>query len=368
MIQIDVLTYDRRGFAGMHAAGFAMFRGALRRRLGIESTLAVYRSLEELQELLCGGRGDMAIVITDWRTSVERLCDAFAAARRKRSGCKLVYFDIFDQTCTPYFGLLPLVDAYLKSKLLSPVERYDDPLEGGYVVTDFYHRTLGWDLAGWNFGSIPDPAQRHKILPGWNFAVSRHCRTLLRLNRLFASRYRNRPIDVHARITPPIRGENAWYERSREFAAHAAEPLQRQWRVTPHERIPQWRYLLELRRAKLVFSPFGWGEVCLRDYQAVCSGCVLLKPDMSHVRTSPDIYQAHVTYVPLRWDLSDLEEVCRRCLQNETAALTIAQTAQDRMRTYFERELFVDDIRQLLARLGLETLDREMTPQPQSAT
>ena len=54
-----------------------------------------------------------------------------------------------------------------------------------------------------------------------------------------------------------------------------------------------------------VLSPFGYGEICFRDFEAVLSGALLLKPDCGHLETWPDIY-GEGTYVPLDWMASDL--------------------------------------------------------------
>jgi hypothetical protein len=360
MIRLEIFTHDRHGYAGMHVAGFLHYRRQLRRRLAVESALAVYASPQDLRRRLCDSPADAAIVIADWRTPVEDLRETYEAARKSSAERKLVHFDTFDQTSTPHFGLLPVVDVFLKSKLLSPLDKYAESYAGGYIVTDHYQRVCDWDLEGWHFGSITDAACLHKIALGWNFAVSRHCRGLLRLNRLLPVRYASRSIDVHARITPPDRNAYGWYERSREFAAQTIEPLRKRYHVTPVGRVSRWSYLAELRQSKLVFSPFGWGEVCLRDYQAVCCGCVLVKPDMSHLQTNPDIFVPHVTYIPVKWDLSDLEEVCDRCLREEPCARAIAAAARKRLTSYFARERFVDDVGHLLDRLGFHP------PQPQT--
>ena len=41
------------------------------------------------------------------------------------------------------------------------------------------------------------------------------------------------------------------------------------------------------RESKLCFSPFGYGEVCWRDFEAMSTGAVLVKPDMSHLQARP---------------------------------------------------------------------------------
>lgn len=52
----------------------------------------------------------------------------------------------------------------------------------------------------------------------------------------------------------------------------------------------------------------------------------------------------HETYLPLRWDLADLEEVVRRALEEPRRARRIAENGRRRLRDYFERGGFVADV------------------------
>jgi len=70
--------------------------------------------------------------------------------------------------------------------------------------------------------------------------------------------------------------------------------------------VPRRQYNRELRTVQAVLSPFGWGEVCFRDAEAVLAGAVLIKPAMDHVDTWPNIYEPNETYVPVMWDASNV--------------------------------------------------------------
>jgi hypothetical protein len=87
------------------------------------------------------------------------------------------------------------------------------------------------------------------------------------------------------------------------------------------------QFLFEMQNAKIAFSPFGYGEVCWRDYEAVMAGAVLLKPDMSHIETNPNIFVPWETYVPLKWDLSDFDDCVRRVVTDAPLRNRISRQA-----------------------------------------
>lgn len=80
-------------------------------------------------------------------------------------------------------------------------------------------------------------------------------------------------------------------------------------RLTPDE------YYTRMFNSKIIVAPFGYGEIAPRDIEAACFGCVLIKPDMSHIQTIPNIYDSG-TYVACKHDYSDLEEKIRMVLDN----------------------------------------------------
>lgn len=66
-----------------------------------------------------------------------------------------------------------------------------------------------------------------------------------------------------------------------------------------------------LSRANVAISPWGWGEACWRDWEAILCGCSLVKPACPWVRSATGLYQSgRATWC--RPDWSDLEE----CIEN----------------------------------------------------
>ena len=96
------------------------------------------------------------------------------------------------------------------------------------------------------------------------------------------------------------------------------------------KRIGRWAYFSELKKSKLVVSPFGYGEINYRDFEAMLCGAALLKPDMSHMETWPDLFQAGQTLYVHAWDFSDLDAVIGRALADDRRRRDIAREAQRR--------------------------------------
>jgi hypothetical protein len=106
----------------------------------------------------------------------------------------------------------------------------------------------------------------------------------------------------------------------------------------PTEKIPRSAYLNELRSCKVSVSPFGWGDPSWKDFEVIVNGAALLKPDMSHMTTWPDMYLPGETYLPFKWDCSDLESVLDDALSGNSWR-PIASRVQDMYRKYlFTRE------------------------------
>jgi hypothetical protein len=107
------------------------------------------------------------------------------------------------------------------------------------------------------------------------------------------------------------------------------------------------RFLSELARSRICLSPFGYGEVAWRDYEAVLSGSLLVKQDMSHVITEPDIFVSDRTYVPIRWDVSDMSDRIAEYLKDDVSRSDLACNAFDVLYRWASGLKFVDQVARL---------------------
>ena len=82
--------------------------------------------------------------------------------------------------------------------------------------------------------------------------------------------------------------------------------------ITNTNRLNRRQYFKELNVSKLSISPFGWGEICIRDFETfICHSC-LIKPDMSLVETWPNYYIKNKSYVSFNWNMEDFND----CINN----------------------------------------------------
>ena len=66
-----------------------------------------------------------------------------------------------------------------------------------------------------------------------------------------------------------------------------------------------------------------------------------MKPDMGHVESNPNIFQPFATYVPVKWDFTDLQEKCEYYLRNEVERKRIVTTAYGVLEEFYKSGGFV---------------------------
>jgi len=154
-----------------------------------------------------------------------------------------------------------------------------------------------------------------------------------------------RPIDVHARFSASNSllaqsGQDRagvhthWYVAMRNAALDAVGALGERHRVASKGKVAASAYMSELAESKLCFSPFGFGELCWRDVEAMSVGTVLIKPSMEHLDSFCGIFRPGETYVPVRWDFADLEEKVAYLLDHPEERKAIAARAFEVVRDY----------------------------------
>jgi hypothetical protein len=266
----------------------------------------------------------------------------------------IVFFNGQPEAGPNRLDLIPSVDRFFDKSVFSDPANYRKDLYAKNLFADYYHQKYGVsDPAEYRFVKPVSPQDAARVELSWNIGIAGYPRrdwpqrlgaALARANlpdigRLFRTDFRKGPPDfagdsrnipVHARIDPvpcpSIAYQRVLFLQKIERRNAADEKTGKQARFLTGL-TKQAHYYKELFDSKLVLSPFGWGEVCHRDFEAVISGALLLKPDMSHIKTYPDVYLPYETYIPLDWDGADLFEKTDYYLANTKERTRIAQNA-----------------------------------------
>jgi hypothetical protein len=270
---------------------------------------------------------------------VERIKSTWPSAR-------LAYFDWFAPTDLRYAEVLaPHIAAYMKKQVLKDFTRYNTATLGDTNLTDYYAKRFHIDLPETRF-IVPADFER-KLVLGSGFELSPNIIRQLQ-NR---PRFSGRIIDIHARVA--AKGAD-WYTMMRAEVEAAVDNLGNRFCIAHRGRISYGQYIKELRNSKLCISPFGYGEICWRDFEAMATGALLLKPDVSHLRLANDFFVPYETYVPLSWELDDIEEKMQYYLHHSGERDAIAARAFERLSRHVGQKKFIESIAPLWNLLGTD--------------
>ena len=234
---------------------------------------------------------------------------------------RTIWFNTSDSTGSIQREVLDIVMLYFKGQLLRDRNLYQEPLYGGRAYTNYFNKLLSIEDKVPTCSEVLNPSQIEKLRVSWNLGLApafSYARNLARavflqgnvLEHLHlidpipqtlprTEREADKPLHICGRMSLNHPRETIRYQR------HQAHRFLQKLSVDTSA-ISKRKYFNELRRSDLTISPFGWGEVCIRDFEAFLAGSVVVKPDIEHIDTFPDIYNSWETYVPVMWDLSDL--------------------------------------------------------------
>jgi hypothetical protein len=263
-----------------------------------------------------------------------------------------------------HFEYMDLVDLYYKGKLLKERSDYTRPMYGRQLFTDYYNEKFGVIDDKIKIREIPkDPSLLNKLRVSWNLGCGIYPVPNGKLARL-------------ARAATTFNFSKAlkpWYVYSyKKMIKKLGEPMDYDHKINKvqarfgnnslpntigYQRkiytqksgknenvitgsIKQKAYNIELKKVAAVLSPFGWGEICFRDFEAIINGSLLIKPDMSHLETWPDVYKNSKTYLPVDWDGNNLAEVINQASGNITEYADVIESAR---KAYKSALLEIDD-------------------------
>lgn len=291
-----------------------------------------------------GSRSADIILIQPWFTATaQELGDALDRIATANQQAQISFLDSYAHNDLRLAKTVdPYITYYLKKSLFKDRSLYFKTFNGDTNLVDYYGGLYGLahDPVDWEVPKTILPKLR--LTP--NFLTAQHF--VDEITRKKQPIREGRRLDVSARLGGT--DADGSYAAMRRHAQDAIKQI-KGITTSPPGIVSFKSYMAEMRNSRLCFSPFGYGELCWRDIEAIVSGTVMIKQDMNHLETLPDLYVPGETYLPVRWDFADLEEVIEKALANELDCARIARTAYDRTARYIREDRFVEDMKLLFA-------------------
>lgn len=225
---------------------------------------------------------------------------------------QLVFADLSDSSNFVISDALELTDKYFKNQILLDKKKYLKNFYGRRIFSDYYNKKFKIKDKKPEKYKIPRKIDLKKIKLSWNSCFSNYTFLgsfmqkvygLLPFNfLLFYPKRNNITFDklknLNCRMSLNYSKESIAFQRN-----HVAKLLSK---ICSFKKVSKLKYYNDLKISKIVISPFGYGEINLRDFEAFLNACILFKPNMDHLETWPNLYIKNKTYIDFNWNLNDL--------------------------------------------------------------
>ncbi|MEM9433533.1 MAG: glycosyltransferase family 1 protein [Pseudomonadota bacterium] len=331
-----VFYYELKAISFTQANPFIYYADQMRARYGVD-----VRCIPN-SELLKGhvprhDSADIVLLQTWFDLDSDALGRVIGLVREANPSAQISFVDSFAHSdIRQAQALEPEISFYIKKSRLRQESDIFRAFRGDTNLTEFYG-----DLYGISAEPVDWQVPRN-ILP--KLRLSPNFFTAPRFLKAFARSdmpaWGGRPLDIQTRFG--ING-SPWYKAMRQDALDKVRGI-KGLKLSPADRVSYRDYMIEMRQSKICFSPHGYGELCWRDIEGILSGAVLVKPNMDHLESLPDLYRSDETYLPVRWDFEDLEPVIHRLLHDEDLCRYLSENAFRAVQDYVQNARFVDDM------------------------
>ena len=233
--------------------------------------------------------------------------------------------------------IFDFVDTYLKGRLPRNINIYKKKLYGQREFTDYYHKKYNIIDDTVNYSNIIGDKKLNKLVLGWNNGIcdySYYSPLKKKLFKLTGKIFSNKiKFNEKKEILISGRFKQKYNRNSINFHRDLFESVCKN--ICDTSRVSRLKYFNELKKSIFSISPFGWGEICYRDFESFTYSCILLKPNMDHIMTWPEYYIKNETYIPLDWDQPNSRQI-ERILDEKDNYKNIAEMGYVNYLKYFD--------------------------------
>ncbi|MCD4752717.1 MAG: glycosyltransferase [Anaerolineaceae bacterium] len=253
----------------------------------------------------------------------------------------IIWYDTEDSTGMTLFDVMPYVNLYVKNQIFKDKTQYLNQLYNERICSDYYHTHFGVQDNLEIRRPRLNPQYLNKIACAWNFGLNNYSKNvkskLRHFHRFMPHHYkrispispkslRSNEVSYHVSLHSDV--QSVSFQRRMIYKLLQELKKERNYSILTDGVLSPDKYKKEISETAVIPSPFGFGEICPRDFEAFICGAALLKPDMSMIGTWPDYYIPNVTYVPFSWDFSDCKTKLIELLDNSEKRISIASQGQ----------------------------------------
>ena len=257
----------------------------------------------------------------------------------KNNFSKVIYFDDSAAISHILFFIVPYVDSYWVRGLFKDTNLYSKSFYGGRSFSDYYNKMynikdkdtyLSPKISGpfpnnikiaWNIGIGCYPTANKKIINYYYSNIRKISCSLAMLSNIkilsfIVEKYIKEMTNVLSKDINladkkeliSARFSSRGYYNSIGFHRELAIKKILNNKLFIKGKTSKWNYIKECNSIFGMLSPFGWGEICYRDFESAIGGNLLIKPNMDHINTWPNIYR-NDCYFKLDWDYNNIDEI-----------------------------------------------------------
>ncbi len=234
-------------------------------------------------------------------------------------------------------SIFSFIDYYLKGRLPKNLNIYKKKLYGQREFTDYYHNKFGIIDDPVNYSNSLEDKDLKKIILGWNNGICDYSyystikkKIFSLTGKLFFTKtkfYKFKKNLISARF------KQNYNRNTINFHRELFEKIC--FNICDTTRVNRYKYFQELKNSFFSLSPFGWGEICYRDFETFSYSALLLKPNMDHINTWPNYYLKDKTYISLDWDQADANQL-EKIINNKENYKNIAEFGYSNYFKFFD--------------------------------
>ena len=218
-----------------------------------------------------------------WLSKSEELEENLFKISQKNQN--IYWFDITDSAGWDHAKYLKYVKAVVKNQVFKNKSLYLKPIYGnGRLYSDYYFSKFGIKDSNPSY-SLPVKKRLFlkKIKVGWNSGLANYSllgpfstflignyffSNFLEFTKTFTSIYKNRSNSISCRYGIKYQRETVAYQRKR---------INEILKYNNFKKLNRFSYFKEIKNSKIILSPFGLGEITLKDFEVFLTGGLLIK-------------------------------------------------------------------------------------------